>query len=129
MDLLVTTTSEIIGDVKIGGSLGSHHALVEFAVLKDMGQVKSKVRILNFSKAKFQLFKQVVNRTPWETVLRDKGEEQSWQIFKDAFHRAQELLSPRNKKPGKEGKRPAWLSRDLIKLKDKKEMNRQWKQG
>jgi len=24
-------------------------------------------------------------------VLRDKGAEQNWQIFKDAFHRVQEL--------------------------------------
>ncbi|KAF1446075.1 hypothetical protein FQV07_0012864, partial [Pygoscelis papua] len=33
LDLLVTNASELIGDVKIGGSLGcSDHALVEFAV-------------------------------------------------------------------------------------------------
>jgi len=28
-------------------------------------------------------------------VVRDRGAEQSWQIFKDAFHRAQELSDPR----------------------------------
>jgi len=48
--------------------------------------------------ANFQLFKELVNRTPWETALRDEGAEQSWQIFKDAFHRAQELSVPRCKK-------------------------------
>ncbi|KAK4822139.1 hypothetical protein QYF61_010262 [Mycteria americana] len=37
---------------------------------------------------------------------------------------------PRCKKSGKEGKRPAWMNEDLlVKLKDKKEMHRQWKQG
>ena len=42
LDLLVTNISELIGDIKIGGSLDcSDHALVEFAVLRDMGQVKS----------------------------------------------------------------------------------------
>ncbi|KGL92594.1 hypothetical protein N301_15996, partial [Charadrius vociferus] len=97
---------------------------------RDMGQAKSKVRTLNFRKANFQLFKELVNRTPWETALRDKGAEQSWHIFKDAFLRDQELSIPRCKKPGKEGKRPAWLSQDLlVKLKGKKEMHRQWKQG
>ncbi|KFQ85226.1 hypothetical protein N337_10020, partial [Phoenicopterus ruber ruber] len=66
----------------------------------------------------------------WTEFLRDKGAEQSWQIFKEAFHRAQELSIPGCKKSGKEGKRPAWLSRDLlVKLKGKKEMHRQWKQG
>ena len=79
LDLMVTNASELIDDVKTGGSLGcSDHALVEFAVLRDMGQAKSKVRTLNFRKAKFQLFKELVNRTPWETALRDKGAEQSW---------------------------------------------------
>ncbi|KAK4806137.1 hypothetical protein QYF61_001060 [Mycteria americana] len=39
LDLLVTNASELISDVKTGGSLGcSDHALVEFAVLRDMGQ-------------------------------------------------------------------------------------------
>jgi len=53
-------------------------------------------------------------------VLRDRGTEQSWQIFKDAFHRVQELSVPRCKKSGSEGMRPAWLSQDLlVKLKGK----------
>ena len=60
------------------------------------------------------MFKQLVNRTPWETALRDKGAKQSWQIFKDTLHRAQELLIPKCKKSAKEGKRPAWLSQDLL---------------
>jgi len=95
-----------------------------------VGQANSKVRTLNFWKANFQLFKEFISKTPWETVLRDKGAEQSWQIFKDTFHKAQELSIPRCKKSGKEGRRLAWLSQDLLaKLKGKKEMHRQWKQG
>jgi len=43
-------------------------------------------------------------------VLRDRGAEQSWQILRDVFHRAQELSVPRCKKSGEEGKRLAWLS-------------------
>ncbi|KFM02772.1 hypothetical protein AS27_04311, partial [Aptenodytes forsteri] len=97
---------------------------------RDMGQVKSTVRTLNFRKVNFQLFKDLVNRTPWETALRDKGAEQSWQIFKNVFHRAQVLLILSCKESGKEGKRPARMSQDLlVKLKGKKEMHRQWKQG
>ena len=50
LDLLVTDASELIS-VRIGGSLGcSDHALVEFTVLRDMGQAKSKVRTLTFRK-------------------------------------------------------------------------------
>ncbi|KAK4830133.1 hypothetical protein QYF61_008560 [Mycteria americana] len=66
LDLMVTNASELIGDVKIGGSLGcSDHALVEFAVLRDMGQAKKKVRTLNFGKANFQLFKDL----HWQTLF------------------------------------------------------------
>ncbi|KFU97058.1 hypothetical protein N339_06908, partial [Pterocles gutturalis] len=97
---------------------------------RDMGQVKSEVRTLNFGKANFQLFKELVERIPWETALRDKRTEQSWQIFKDAFRSAQELSVPWCKKSGKIGKRPAWLSHDLwLKLKGKKKMHKQRKQG
>jgi len=56
LDLLVTKASELIGDVKLGGC--SDHALVELAVLRDKGQAESKVRILNFRKAKLQVFKE-----------------------------------------------------------------------
>ncbi|KAK4815438.1 LOW QUALITY PROTEIN: hypothetical protein QYF61_002827 [Mycteria americana] len=43
LDLLVTNKSELISDIKIGGSLGcSDHGLVEFTVLRDMSQAKSK---------------------------------------------------------------------------------------
>ncbi|PKU49447.1 nedd4-binding protein 2-like 2 [Limosa lapponica baueri] len=131
LDLLVTNTSELIGEVNIGSRLGCiDHALVEFSVLRDRGQVKSKVRTLTFREAKCQLFRELVDRTLWETFLKDKGAEQSWQVFKDTFHRTQALLIPRRKKSGKESKRLAWLSWDLlVKLKGEKEMHRQWKQG
>jgi len=92
---MLTNTSELIGGIKTGASLGcSDHALVEFTVLRCEGKVRSTVRTLNFRKVKFQLFKELVSRGPWETVLRDRRAEQNRQIFKDTFHRAQELSSP-----------------------------------
>jgi len=65
LDLLVTNTSQLISDVRIRGSLGcSDHALVEFADLRDKGQPKSKVRTLNFMKAKFQVFRELSPQDP-----------------------------------------------------------------
>lgn len=61
VDLMVTKVSELIWDVKTGVSLGcSGDALVEFAVLRSIGQVRSKVRLLNFRKAGFQLFREIL---------------------------------------------------------------------
>ncbi|KFO80819.1 hypothetical protein N303_05322, partial [Cuculus canorus] len=97
---------------------------------RDLGQVRSTVRTLNFRKAKFRLFKELVNRAPWHVVLRGRGAEQSWQIFKDVFHKAQENSVPKCRTFGMEGKTPAWLSQDLlVKLKDKRKLHRQCKQG
>ena len=131
MDLMVTNSSELIGDVKTGGNLGcSDHALGEFTVLRGTGKVRSIVRTLDFRKANFQLFKELLSRTPWETGVRDRGTEWSWKILKDAFHRAWDLSVTGCKKSGKEAKRPVWLNRDLlVELKVKKELHRQWKQG
>ena len=58
---------------------------------RDIRQAKSKIRKLNSRKAKFQLFGELVNKMPWETVLKSEVVEQSWQIFKEAFLRAQEF--------------------------------------
>jgi len=50
---MVTNASELISDIKIGGSLGySDRALVECTVLRDMGKVRSIVMTLNFRKKK-----------------------------------------------------------------------------
>jgi len=63
-----------------------------------MGQVKNTVRTLNFRKANFQLFNELMDDISWETAVRDKGAEESWQLFQDIFLRAQELSVPTCKK-------------------------------
>lgn len=71
---LMSWLSKLNGDVKMRGSLEcTDHALVEFAGLRDMDVAKSKVRPLEFMKRNFQTFKEIVNRIPWETSLRNKG--------------------------------------------------------
>ncbi|KFV02204.1 hypothetical protein N339_05970, partial [Pterocles gutturalis] len=96
---------------------------------RNMGLAKSRVRTLNFRGANFQLFKELLDGIPWETVFKGIGAEQSWQLFKDTLLSVQEFSIPQ-KKSSKGGRRPAWLSKDLqLKLKEKREMYRKWKQG
>lgn len=40
------------------------HAVVEFTLLRDIRLTKSKIRNHNVRKAKFQLFKELANKTP-----------------------------------------------------------------
>lgn len=52
---------------------------------------------MNFGRAKFHLLKEIVEVIPWDIVLKHKGTDQSWQLFKDTFHRVEEFLIPRQK--------------------------------
>jgi len=128
LDLLLMNASEPIGDIRIGDCLGCSDQ--DFKLLRVMIQTESKIRMLNFRISKFQLFKGLVNKTPWETVLREKGVEQSLKIFKETFLRAQELFIPTGsqcRKSEKEGKRLTWLNQNLlVKLESKKKRHRQW---
>lgn len=64
--------------------------VVEFAVFRNMGEVRSKVRPLNFWKTEFQLFKEIVSGIPGILPSGIMGwVEQSWYICKDVFYRAQ----------------------------------------
>lgn len=54
-------------NVNMGGSLSqSDHTAVDFAVLRNMCQVKNKINILNIRKVKFQLFKDLDSRNTLE---------------------------------------------------------------
>lgn len=75
---------------------------------------KGGVRTLNFGRAGFGLFGELLDGISWKAVLRDRGVEERWLLFKDAFLRAQELSVPQNKKAGREGRKPTWLGKDLL---------------
>lgn len=57
-------------------------------------------------------FLELANMNPRETALRDKGEQQNWQICKDVLHILQKLMISRQKKSGKEDKSLARMRRD-----------------
>jgi len=50
-----------------------------------MDQIKSTVKTLNFRRANFQLFKELVGGSQWETKLRGKAAEQNWHQFKNVI--------------------------------------------
>lgn len=57
--------------------------------MRNVGLPKSRIRTVNF-----RLLKELLDEIPWETVFRDRGTEQSWQGFKDAFESASALCLP-----------------------------------
>ncbi|KFW77528.1 hypothetical protein N336_11811, partial [Phalacrocorax carbo] len=90
----------------------------------------SKLTALDFKRADFGFFRDLLGRVPWDKALEGRGDQESWLIFKDHLLQAQERYIPTKRKSGKNARRPAWMSKELLeKLKHKKEAYREWKQG
>ena len=74
--MLTNAAEESVRGVKAGGSLGcSDHTLVEFVMLRNAGLAISRVRTLNARRANFQLFKELLDWIPCETVVNGIGTE------------------------------------------------------
>ncbi|KFQ76045.1 hypothetical protein N337_12204, partial [Phoenicopterus ruber ruber] len=85
---------------------------------------------LDFRRADFGLFRDLLGRVPWDKALEGRGAQESWLIFKDHLLQAQERCIPTKRKPSKNTRRPAWMNKELLdKLQHKKEAYRGWKQG
>ena len=68
------------------------------------------------------LFRSLVDRDPWEAVLKGKGVQESWTLFKEEVLKAQELAIPLCWKTSQRGRSPVWLNSKLwVELGGKKE--------
>ncbi|KAK4832543.1 hypothetical protein QYF61_023875 [Mycteria americana] len=72
----------------------------EAGCIKDLAKV-SKTTTMAFQSADFGLFRTLVERVPWETVLKGKGVQEGWAFFKKEVLKAQEQALPmcRNSPP------------------------------
>ncbi|GAB0188477.1 hypothetical protein GRJ2_001313000 [Grus japonensis] len=131
LDLVLTNKERLVGNVKLKGSLGcSDHEMVEFKILRAVRRAHSKFTTLDFRRAGFGLFRDLLGRVPWDEALEERGAQESWLVFKDHLLQAQEQHIPTKRMSGKKARRPAWMNKELLdKLKHKKEAYRGWKQG
>ncbi|XP_048787424.1 uncharacterized protein LOC125686903 [Lagopus muta] len=131
LDLILTNREGLVREVKVRGSLGcSDHEMVEFKILSGRSKAKSRIAILDFRRANFDLFRDLLGAVSWARVLEGKGACESWSAFKQLFFQAQDRCVPVRKKSGKGGRRPVWMSKELVcKLKGKKKAHEMWKKG
>ncbi|GAB0185492.1 hypothetical protein GRJ2_001014500 [Grus japonensis] len=131
LELVLTNKEGLVGDVKLKGSLGcSDHEMVEFKILRAARRAHSKLTTLDFRRADFGLFRDLLARIPWEKALEGRGAQDSWLIFKGHLLQAQERCIPTKRKSSKNTKRPPWMNKELLgKVKQKKVAYRGWKQG
>ncbi|KAF1425232.1 hypothetical protein FQV24_0000448, partial [Spheniscus mendiculus] len=111
----------LVGDVMIGGRLGhSDHEMIEFSILREVRRGVSRTAPLDFRRADFGLLRGLIDRVPWEAVLKGKGVQEGWTFFKKEILKAQEQAVPICQKMRQQG-RPAWMNRELwLELRRKK---------
>ncbi|GAB0179622.1 hypothetical protein GRJ2_000427500 [Grus japonensis] len=123
LDLVLTDKEGLVGDVKLKGSLGcTDHEMVAFKILRAARRGHSKLTTLDFRRADFGLFRDLLGRVPWDKALEGRGAQDSWLIFKGHLLQAQEQCIPAMRKSSKNTRRPAWMNKELLgKVKQKKE--------
>ncbi|KFQ42530.1 hypothetical protein N333_10137, partial [Nestor notabilis] len=85
---------------------------------------------LDFKRADFGLFGNLLSKVLWDIVLEGRGAQDCWLIFKDHLLHAQERCIPTRRKCGRRARRPPWMDKELLrKLRGEKEAYRRWKQG
>ncbi|GAB0179518.1 cAMP-dependent protein kinase inhibitor alpha [Grus japonensis] len=112
LDPVLTNKEGLVGNVTLKGSLGcSDHEMVEFKILGAVRRVHSKLAALDFRRADFGLFRNLLGRIPWDKALEGRGAQDSWLIFKGHLLQAQERCNPTKRKSGKNARRPAWMNK------------------
>jgi len=85
---------------------------------------------MDFQRADFRLFRTLVERVPWERLLKGKGVQAGLTFFKEEVLKAQEQAVPMCHKTNRQGRRAAWLNREfLLRLKKKRGVYHLWKKG
>jgi len=131
LDLVLTNKEGLVGNVKLKGSLGcSDHEMVEFKMLRTVRRVHSELTALDFRRADFGLFRDLLGRLLCDKALEGRRAQVCCLMFKDLLLQPQEQCIPTKRKSGINTRRPAWMKRELLgKLKHRKEAYRGWKQG
>ena len=115
----------------VGGCLGhSDHERIESKIFRVMRTKDSRVATLDFGRANFKLFRELLSSVPWESALEGLGVHECSSVFKNHLLKAQEQAIPLCLKSSKRVRRPAWLNRELlVELKRKKKLYGLWKEG
>ncbi|KAK4807146.1 hypothetical protein QYF61_018487 [Mycteria americana] len=131
LDLLFTNREGLVSHVMVGGCLGkSDHEMIEFLIRGEVRRGVSRTATLDFQRADFGLFRSLVDRVPWEAVLKGKGVQESWTFFKKEILKAQEQAVPMCRKTSRKGRRLTWLNREIwLELRKKKRVYDLWKKG
>lgn len=64
--------------------------MVGFKILRAARRAHNKLTALDFRKADFGLFRELLHRGPWDKALKGQEAHESWLLFKDHLFQALE---------------------------------------
>ncbi|KAF4803717.1 hypothetical protein TURU_013832 [Turdus rufiventris] len=74
LDLILTNREGLVGDVKVGGSLGcSDHEIVEFSIEQGGGRATRMIANMDFRRTDLGILKDLLGRIPWKWALQGRG--------------------------------------------------------
>lgn len=88
--------------------------MVEFRILKGGGKAKTKITAVDLRRADFGIFRDLLRRIPWETVLESRVVQERPVILR--YHLPTKLKSglPASRKSSKGSRRPTWMNKELL---------------
>ena len=90
----------------------------------------NRIKTLDFRRPNLDLFKELLRGISWARALKGRGIQECWSLFKHHFLHAHEWCILLRKKSRKRGKRPAWMSKDLLaEVRWKRNVHGMWKEG
>jgi len=131
LELVLTNTEGLVQDVKAGGRHGCiDHEMVNFRILHGGSRAISRIKSLDFRRASFGLFKELLGGIPWARALEGRRTQEIWSLLKNHFLHTQYQCIPLRKKSRKGGRRHTWMNKEfLAELRWKRKVHEMWKEG
>lgn len=112
---ILTNKKQLVGADMVEGSLAcSDHEIVEFRTLRIKKKVTSKLTILDFKRADFGVFKNLIGRIPWNKALEGTDVQEHWLEFKNHLLQPQGWSIPMNWSMGKNTGRSSRMNKQLL---------------
>lgn len=113
LNSIFTNKEELGRDVKVRAGLSyTNHELVELRILRTENIAYSKMTMLDFRRANFGFFRDLLGRTQRISSWIEHG--YSWLIFKDNLLQTQEWSFPMSRKSSTGGKTHMQMKKELL---------------
>ena len=128
LDLVLSNREGLISDICMMGRVGmSDHELISFHVKTDKIKDGQNQTNKNYKRANFTKMRTELENKDWNTVLKEKGVNEMWEIIKEQIHIQIEKHVPLRKT--RKTNDPLWIDNDTkMAIRKKRAAWKKWKE-